>query len=247
MKLQMDKMFLFKFLFLPLSILIGISVWLHYKLDFDGFFVNLTTEVIGIGITIFYIDVMLRRYNKEKYAPADKRVLRRIWVFINSCNTYVRSSLGYGTDLFDQNILFSGDLEKIHHEIIRVAENIIIPNIPHRIKIIDKQGWNILVKNLNSFWIEADNILKAFGQRLEPEIISILIDIQDKVLAVLQLHQTFPDLLGVPDNELPLKTTGESSIPIKRAYTEIAGKELQVFFQLLIKLSDLINIKNSTD
>jgi hypothetical protein len=91
-------------LVLPLVGLFGIALLLNRYLDgnSNGFFINLATEVVGIGITVFYVDRILKRHEQAQWKGADARVGARLQILLNSIVSSIRSGLRYGADIIDE-------------------------------------------------------------------------------------------------------------------------------------------------
>ena len=85
----------------------------------------------------------------------------------------------------------------------------------------------------------ADNLLAKVSNRMRPDMLSKILDIQDDIDSVLVGHVIFPDILGVPDGDLPLKRSGESSVPLKHAYESLAATESE---KLLLAVAELLKM-----
>jgi len=90
-------------------------------------------------------------------------------------------------------------------------------------------------------WNSADRLIDVFGAQLDPETIATVMDIQDRMRAIMESYTTFPDLLGVPDGELRPNRRGESSLPLRRALEKAAAEDVCV---ILDKSADLFEHVN---
>ena len=81
-----------KELFFPLLIVFVISVIFHWCLEWDGFFLNLSTELIGIVVTVGYVDHILKKHEARKWRIPRSRVNHRLKQFVDrSINDYLYS------------------------------------------------------------------------------------------------------------------------------------------------------------
>lgn len=224
-------------LIIPLATASLLMFVLHWTLAWDGAFLSLGSNLITILISILYVDAVLRRANAAKQAPADHRIRRRLQVLVNAGISSCRGAFGYGPDVlsFDPSKIM--DPDDVHKDLIRVAEHVIEPSASSRIRDMDRKSWRILSQNVSALSTQIDTTLAAYGARLEPNVIAALLDVQDRLHAILALYSTWPDVLGVPDKELPPKRDGTSSIPHKQALTELASNDIQKLSQALRELS----------
>ncbi len=196
-------------LVLPLALLSGLALGVHYRFDIDrdGLFLNVGSELVGIIVTVAYVDWVIRRHESDRWRGTKSRISRRIEVFINSLVSGVRSSLGFGPDVMDYSIVSDGDPKLIQLEVLRVAEHILIPVIPRRVATLDLQGWKRLAAHLRSVYAEAEHILNGYSTRLEPRQIELLLDIEWEVQSALIYWSVFPDLAGVFGDKIPETST----------------------------------------
>ena len=81
---------------LPLALLAVAGIWLNTIQPMDGFFLNLATELLGIIVTVAYVDWVLKAHEREVWRGTSTRIEQRLRVLSNSTVSGLRSSL----DLF---------------------------------------------------------------------------------------------------------------------------------------------------
>ena len=156
--------FLLKRLIAPLTAASIVCLVLAYSCPWQGFFVNLATTFIGILFTFVYVDTIVQRYERQQWAEAKERIAQRIeqlgFVTITNC----RISFGYGTDIFAES---SQDpdrvVEEMRPEMVRIAENILIPSALSKIEQFDQSRWKQFIERLQSVWQSADRYIELFS------------------------------------------------------------------------------------
>lgn len=231
-----------KRLVIPLLILITASCILHSVIDNDSFFINLATELIGIIITIVYVDWIIKLNDKQQWEEAEKRISSRIRLFINASITNTRVSLGFDTDIFDYAKINSSDINVINSELIRITKEILEPTTKVRINAFEQGDWRLFSQNVNSIGQEAEKMLTIFGEKLSPKQYALLIDIQDLVRNTLAHYLIFPDIAGVPDELLPQTRT--PAPVLKQVINHNTSKGLR---ELLVKVRELSETLSGND
>lgn len=238
----MDKA-LVRNLLMPLTAFFLLVVALHVLLNWSGFFLNLSTEIVGIIITVAYVDYIVRRHESVKLAPADERIRRRIQQVATAALSRIRSGLGYGTEVLDMSVLETGDSKLFRAEVIRLGHEVLEPSAYLRTGSLDRKGWATLARHMQDAWQDADKMLQVFGPRLEPKVFALLVDVQDAIFDVLMPYTTFPDVMGVPENELPPNKAGVKPVALKRYYTKRSAEAIQRLSRLARELISWVDAR----
>ncbi|CAN4278983.1 hypothetical protein LJR125_001863 [Pseudoxanthomonas sp. LjRoot125] len=223
---------------LPLLALASVSIWLNSYTYTDGFLLNLATELIGIVITVAYVDWVLKAHEKKAWMGTSVRIADRLRNLSNASVSGLRSSLGFGTEVLNHEILQSGDLKKINREVMRVGVQVLQPSMRARLEVLDGKGWKTLAAHLQGTWQEAERLLQ-FSHRLESVDIELLFDLQQEAQSALTFWRTFPDIAGVPDKDLPL--TRSNTRELKSAWNDMTAKALTRFVDVAMAISDRSN------
>lgn len=224
-------------LVLPLAFLFGLSLLIHREWPAEGFFLNLATEIVGILITISYVDWILKQHEKQRWQSTDKRIANRLRILLNATVSGIRDGLGFDPDIIDERVLMSQNPIAIHNESIRVAEHVISPVVYQRVRALDPRGWKSLATHITNAHNGTLAFLSAFQARLSPEQISDLLDLQEALSNSLTFYTVFHDLAGVPEDKLP-QTRTPPAILQKSGY-EATAKEIQTALALAKKLSQV--------
>lgn len=222
-------------LFLPLISLFAISIFIHTQWEADGFFINLSTEVIGILVTVFYVDWIIQQYEKRKWQPADKKINERLIILLNGIITRIRTGLDIDFDILDEEKMLHQDIVVGHKELMRVAKDVIYPIVFQRIKILDEKAWKTLHEQTKNSYNSLLSFLNAFQGRLDPDQIADLLDLQDALSKSLTFYSVFHELAGVSINQLPETKTPPEILQISGYKT--TANQLQNVITLALKLS----------
>lgn len=230
----MDKSFVTRLL-VPLLGLFMASVGLHIWLNWDGFFLNLATEIIGILTTVAYVDHVLRRYESKRWHKVEAKVKFRLQVFVIETIAACRVSFRYGLDIFDRTKLDSTDIGMVRAEMVRVAREILEPMAPSRIESLDVEGWRMLDMHIRSIWDSTEKMLLIFGDKLAPTQYALILDIQDEIKAIQLQYLPFPDIVGVSDDQLPTSSKIPSTT-IKESINNMTAQHLKDMLRMLREL-----------
>jgi hypothetical protein len=210
----------------------------------DGFFINLATELLGIIVTVAYVDWVLKAHEREAWRGTSTRIGHRLRVLSNATVSGLRSSFGFGTDVLDHSALQSRDLSRASAEVMRVGMHVLLPALRPRLEALDVKGWRSLADHLQSSWREAERLLDQFGHRLAPTDIELLLDLQQEIESALTFWRIFPDIAGVPDNDLPATNTDTAAL--KSAWNELTSEALAKVIKLAKSISDRSNVQATT-
>jgi hypothetical protein len=188
-------------LVIPLSVGFLIAIAIHRKWPADGFFLNLATELVGILVTVLYVDWVLSKHDKLSKHPTELRVNNRILTFINEVVLHIRTGLSISADVFDQNAMVKGNPVDLSHEVMRVADQVIKPNLLRHVRELDQIGWQRLLRSISSADESSRELVRTFQMHMSAEQLPLLIDIQNALFQCAIFPSTFPDVLGVEDFE----------------------------------------------
>ena len=217
---------------LPLLAATALSIVTSRYWPLDGFFVNLAAGFVGSLVTIFYVDLILKQHESDRWRATDLRIASLLRRVATRAITGIRTSLGYGTDIFDQHAFASGNVATMEAEVARVAIAILVPNASAKIGILDQSGWKTFMSNLRASGAECDVLLDRFGHHLQPETVATLLDLKSAIESAQTYWRTFPDLAGVAP-EL-LSHSKPRIQDLQKAWNEITAKSTREALQLAV-------------
>ena len=220
-------------LVLPLLTAVAVCMLVskHVPDPWEGLTVNLAAAFLGSIVTILYVDVVLRHHEEAMWKRVRSKVFMRLERVANGFISSVR--LGFGLKPPDSSI----DLSRIRRELLRLAEDVLVPARPG-VERMDQEQWQIFARNLQGLSQEVDRILTLFSRNLNPDYTSSLLEIQEAALGILGQYTTWPDLLGVPEQSLPLRKDGSSRVPYVRALKTLIASDVE---QLLAKCAQVLH------
>ncbi len=227
----------------PLVGAFALVLVIHIFWKADGLFLNLGTEIFGILITVCYVDWIVREHKRREWQSTDTRIANRLRILLNVIVSSIRHGLGYGPEILNERVMASADLIAAHKEVIRMGEHVISPGIHHRIRSLDANGWKSLARQIEHAHNGTLVFLSAFQGRLGPEQISHLLDIEEGLSHSLTFYTTFPELVGVPHDQLPdMKSpSGE----LQQHGCESAANEISKVLAIAKRLSETLDKDNA--
>ncbi|MEX8502910.1 MAG: hypothetical protein AB3X41_07705 [Leptothrix ochracea] len=226
-------------LVLPLVAATALAILVHLRWPADGFFLNLAAGFVGSLVTVGYIDWILRRHERERWKEADSRIQARLSKLASVTITEIRTSLGYGTEVFDRVAMGTGSAEVMRKEVLRVAIHVLSPTAEARIAALDQEQWRSFAANLQRASAECGVLLDRFGHRLEPEMIAVVLDLQQHLESAQTFWRVFPDVAGVPVAQLP-KMKG-SPEEMQAAWCGLAARDIR----RVLELSTMLSVETS--
>jgi hypothetical protein len=224
----MDRYFITRLL-IPLLVAFAISVGLHLWLNWDGFFLNLTTELIGIVLTVAYVDLILKRRDAQRWEIPQARVASRLRLFVDRSMNACLQSLRYEYKTFDKSKVIGLSNDKLeasmHAEIVRVARETLMIEALLRIDAFGTEDWKNFGAHMQSISHSAERLLLAFGDRLSPEQYTLLLDIQETTERTRFTWSTVPYLADDAEQGV-----------FKRVLSERTVFDLQNLLQMLEEL-----------
>lgn len=235
-------MYFLKRLVLPLLLLFCITITINSFWEAGGFFTNISAELVGILITIFYVNWTLREHERQRWLPIDERIASRLQILLNKTISSLRDGLGLG-DILDKHVGVSFDAYTIHKDLIRMGECVIAPAALSRIQTLNQSEWTKLARYIQNSHNDLLTFLNIFQTRLTPDQLSDLLDLQESLDKSLMYYSLFPDIIGVPESKWPQSKTSPKIL--QNLGCESAAKELQNICALSKKLSESVNRENA--
>ncbi len=234
----MNRHFITQIIF-PIVALAALSALVHLRWPADGFFLNLSAGFVGSLVTIGYVDGILRRHEKENWRKADYRIQTRINKLASATITDIRETFGFGLEVFDREAMKTGSPEIIRKEVIRVAIHVLSPMAKTKISTFNQEQWKSFSACLQRASTEFGALIDRFGHRLEPSMITTILDLQQHLESAQIFWQVFPDVAGVPVAQLPKMNTSPEEM--QAAWCELTARDIQMVLKLTTVLSVEIN------
>lgn len=225
-------------IYLVLPLLCVSAGFLYFSWQAEGFFLNLGTELIGILVTVCYVEWILRRNEKSKWASTDQRIADRLRILLNATISGIR--IGLGIEIEELGMGDTQDSIAIHKELVCAAEVKLVTVIPQRVRLLNQDGWKSLARQIAHTNKGIFTFLNFFQNRLSPEQIGHLLDLQEALSDAMTSYIVFPDIMGVAEDNLT-KEKKSSHKALQMRGCKTASKELQRALSIVKTLSGTIN------
>ncbi len=226
-------------LVLPLVAATAMAALVHLRWPADGFFLNLAAGFVGSLVTVGYIDWILRRHERDRWKETDSKIQARLSKLALATITEIRTSFGYGTEVFDPLAMITRSPEVMRKEVLRVAIHVLSPTAEARIAALNQEQWRSFAASLQRASVECGVLLDRFGHRLEPKTMAAVLDLQQHLESAQTFWQVFPDVAGVPVAQLPkMKSSPEE---MQAAWSGLAARDIR----RVLDLSTLLSVETN--
>ncbi len=205
-------------LIIPLSLATVVSLAIGIFVPWQGLFVNLATSFFSVLITIIYVDRVLQEHDRRIWSNVSAFIRDRVNKFGYAITLEIRVVFGLDARFAEMIIHDVDSEEKVKQELTRFTEEIVNPSVFEKVSRMDNNAWKSLAHALEELTTQGDNLINLYGNKLQPELLQTILDIQTKASWVLSQYYVIPDLVGVPDAHLKSKTPGVASAYIKLLY-----------------------------
>lgn len=188
-------------LVIPLVIVSILLIVLNNYNDFDGLTLNLATEIIGIVVTIIYVDIMIQRHNSKKWELVNRELMNHMFRLSNVFISSLRSSFGISHEEYlDLFSIMDGEMDE-EERVSKSVMNKYIDNIqPYQLDYLlkmNKKDWKNLIENwtnAHNSIINHQNMYNSISDANQIEISMTLMGMSFKVIG---WYRTFYDVLPV--------------------------------------------------
>ncbi len=138
----------------------------------------------------------------------------------------------------DERVAASWDPVALHDDIIRVSEHVISPALLQHVRALDQNGWRKLASHIENSRNGVVTSLLLYQRRLSAEQMAHLLDLHEALATSLVGYMIFPDLMGVPHDQLPRTTTPPEVL--QQSWCESTANGLQRVLVLVKELSETL-------
>lgn len=223
--------YLFRKLYLPISLAFLATLISGLVFPWKGVLVNFAAAFLGILVTVGYVDFVLREHEKGRWQATRERIYGLIENIATMAATQFRIAYGIGPHVYTEDLAILRDPKKRREQTIRITEQHRVEFTHDVLPTLGTERWKNLTRQMAITWQGADRILEVHGGKLEPELYSMIMDLQKKLWTVKQTYDTFPDVIGVPDEALEPR-----SIETKRANLVLIERDVLEILRLSTSL-----------
>lgn len=214
----MKKHFLLKWLVTPLGLTsIALFVW-SFRLaePWRSLLINLTAGLLGSIITVIFVEKVVRRKEREEWTKVLGHVGKQVNILANGTCSSVRLGLGVALPRPNNELEVVQNPHLMREMMIKLIENDLLPQIS-QLADMDQKAWKTFAMNMQGSVGDTERIMTLFSRNLDPVIMELVLDIHEEARGLLGHYMTWPDLLGVPLEQLKPNKRGESMVPYMKA------------------------------
>jgi hypothetical protein len=218
-------------LYLPISLLFLATLTLGLVFPWRGVFISFAAAFLGILVTVGYVDFVLREHEKSRWQATRERIYELVENIATISANQFRTAFGISADVYTHDLAVLKDPKRRRAETIRITKDVLIPSAREGIRALDTKKWEQLTRQMAITWQGADRILEVHGSKLEPELYSMILDLQRKMGIIKSTYEVWPDLIGVPDEALKprsIETRDANLELIQRDVLEILGLSTRI-------------------
>ena len=187
--------------------------------------VNISAGLLGSVITVLYVDQMLRRREQAEWAKVSSHVQFQVTRLAIATASSMRLALGLQMPpQSSTDVDRLADPKYIRTMMLTAIESSIAPRIG-QLPSMSQHDWTIFANNLAGTIRDTERLLTLFARHLDSTIVGSVLDIEEKARSILGQYQTWPDMLGIPFDEMKPNNRGESMVPYFRAVYELLVKD----------------------
>jgi hypothetical protein len=175
--------------------------------------VNISAGLLGSLVTVLYLDQMLRRREQSEWARVSGHVQSQVTRLAVATASSVRLALRIeapSPPLEDVDRL--ADPKYVRVMMLTEIEARIAPRLSQLPNMTPKD-WSIFANNLAGTIRETERLLTLFSKHLDSTVVASVLDVEEKARSILGQYQTWPDMLGIPFEEMKPNNRGESMVP----------------------------------
>jgi len=208
--MQATTKYLIRWVAIPLTVGAAISLLVSLRWQAEGFFGNVATELIGIIVTVFFVDQVVRRRQEELWRPVTGRLPRRLRDYADSSARALQSILPVPSLIRTEDITGSGATGDLFERLATSASKVVFETIP----ILRGEQWHALRLTISNMKDGAETLLLTYREHLAVEEFAALATIESHLSDALVLYSESERLLPLPPEQLTVdeRRTRESRI-----------------------------------
>jgi hypothetical protein len=181
-------------------------------------------------VTVFYIEKVLKRNEREEWNKVLGHVGKQVNFLANGTTTSIRVALGleWRSKPVQEELEISQNPHLMREMMLKLIEEDLLPQIS-QLSEMDQKPWRIFATSMQGVIADVERIITLFSKNLDPTIMGLILDMHEEARGLLGHYMIWPDLLGVPLDELEPNNRGESMVPyMKATYKLIVGEAEQL-------------------
>ena len=155
----------------------------------EALYLNLTSEVIGILLTVVIVEWIANYYVSHYWESPVSKINSTLQGITYEIISNIAGGLGFRPNqIFNVQLVASTNQRESQEEIIRGIDEELIPlNIEECLNNFEEERWTNLENRLEQNYKKLDHFISLFGQKLSPEIFDFILDIREAHASALRL------------------------------------------------------------
>lgn len=170
-------------------------VFMYYTTysDLKNILINLGTDFIMLIFVILIVDKLVAESDNQIWSESDRIIKNRLRTTFSNFISNLSTVFEYG-DLFDEEIMKTGDNDKIYEDGLKVLKKDIIPELNVKCKMLKTdQKRASLILSFEDIFNQIDNVFELFSSRLTPEVFEKLLKIHQNLYKSAKILKKYDD------------------------------------------------------
>lgn len=233
--------YLFCRLILPLGILASVAIWLSPSSEKDGLYTNLATELIGIIVTVAYVDYILRRKDQHDWAPVQRFMMMHMEQLFFATTTAIRSSIGLERDLLPRRYVASSNDSDLLLDVIDDSRDRLRPRVNAQLDAMDGNRWCTTAQKMRTLMQSVDLLFPRYLNHLPSDMMAAALSIQS---GAQHIERTIADLAVVLNRtSAELKEAGGYGLELKQHLIHGTGDKMREMLLASERIGEWVHSK----
>ncbi len=189
----------------PLLISSAAFIVIGIYMNDDGLFISLGTGIIGIIITIIYVDIIIAKHEKRKWKAVSELLQKEIYITSNVLVSSFRTAFKLSPDDFfgfdSMYKMIDMDERAIAVNVLEAYKRKISDNIYGYIVEMDESSWKLLLTNLGNLHNACINFQSMYNSISSPKQIECIMTVTTETFIILQHLKLVPEYYSMSHDE----------------------------------------------
>lgn len=197
----MSRDLLFR-IFFPMLMLIIIFSALHFWTKGSDFFLNLVAEVIGIIITAFYINYILKRHEERSkrmlWKETEKAINLKLQYFIERFINYIIALYDLDVEFIEKYKWLDNNhgigtpfFKNITQQFVEFSKEVLEKEDVKKIQLLTRKDWQEFIERMKGFLDSVSKMLIMFGDKLPPKQYALIMNIHEDLNFIIILYSLY--------------------------------------------------------
>lgn len=168
-------------LVVPLFILGILSLYISEFIDYKDFLINMGAEILGIIITLVYVDILIAKYEKSKWRPVGKRLKNHILKTSNTITMILKKVVDKEDVLVEYQppvrMMDIDKAKKIAVDMINDYNTNLRYQLDRKLHILTDAEWDRLIKYFSDLYSETLDYQTRYNAIASPDQIKCIMEI----------------------------------------------------------------------